>query len=70
LHPIASTPFTLIVDSRLVAVVPDDAHSAAVNAAWQKLDPEKIKSIEVYSVPRAQQCYPAALGTLVVTTQR
>ena len=69
-RPIASKPFTLIINNRVAAVVPADADSAVVSAAWAKLNPEKLESIEVDTGSRAQQCYPPTLGTLVVATQR
>lgn len=62
--------FTLVINNRVVAVVPADADSTKVSDAWAKLDPERIKTIAVYETPRAQQCYPAAVGTLIVATQR
>jgi len=68
--PIVLQPFTLILNSRVVAVVPADADSAAVSAAFATLNPERIETLDVYTVPRAQQCYPAAIGTLFVATQR
>jgi hypothetical protein len=40
----------------VVAVVPADADSAVVSAAWTKLDPEKLTSLAVHRVPEAQQC--------------
>jgi hypothetical protein len=69
-RPLVLQPFTLIINSRVVAVVPAGADSAAVNSAFAKLHPDKLTSLDVYTVPRAQQCYPAAVGTLFVATQR
>ncbi len=70
LRQIVFRPYTLIVNRRVAAVVLADADSTLVAHVWAKLDPEKIKTIEVYRPPRAQQCYPAAVGTLVVITGR
>jgi hypothetical protein len=64
--PIASKPFTLAIDGRIVAVVPADADSVVERTAWEKIGHlNNIKAIEVTKGPRAQQCYTPVLGTLI-----